>query len=429
MTSVLRVLRLVVVLVLPGAALPGALNAQVNAPGLAGMRLDFHPAGARASALGGGALAATGGGLEQLAANPAALATLHGTRAAFTLAGAEREPGAVGNARHPATRSFVPLFTGVAHRLRAGDVVVALFRHASLAQRHQSASPGGVSADGAPLLPSTTRASLRLADYGVGMALPLGPAEIGITAGVSLLDFELNHARYRLTRYEERFLEGRLVVGPGAGSGGEGVGVFAGVGARVELADRLVVGAAYRLRPRFDGLEWRVLDSRGESVRDPAVRARGTFELDVPDTFGLGLALRVTGSLTAHVDAALHRYSQVAQGMTLVYGRSADGEELDDADYAADDGIDLSGGAEWRTHVRGSELALRLGAARRAASTIHYSGAATAERLLWGGTAAEPEARLTGGAGLRLANGLRLDAAFALGDQSRALIATLALTR
>lgn len=421
---------LAVVLVLAGAT--GA-RAQLVAESFARLGFSFNAPGARSAALGGAAISLAGDATA-VEANPAGLAILLHPQVSFELKGVEYTrtlPEAAGGG--PGGSEFtnqVPVPSFVSATLPLGAFTLAAFRHELVNQRSTVASSGADFGGGAIVLPATSDTELSVHDYGGAFALSLGRFALGVAAGVSLLDLDVDFARYTISRYDDAFLADRLVVGAGSAEldedGGAGAGFFANGGVIARLGERLALGVVYKLRPQFDDLEWRVVDRRNEEVIDSAITAQGRFSFKIPDAFGGGVAVRPHERLTIALDAVLNRYSQIAADDALVFTRSAGNEALDADDYVADDGLDIHAGVEMVLFAGVTPLALRLGAAHIAPSNTYYIGTDPIEREIWGIEPEDAAMRLSAGIGTMLFHRFQFDGALVAGDDRREAVGSIA---
>jgi hypothetical protein len=325
----------------------------------------------------------------------------------------------------------VPVPSFLSATLPLGAFTLAAFRHELVNYKSNVASSGEDFGGGVFLLPSTSALELNVYNYGGAIALDLGMLSVGVSGGMSQLDMDVDFPRYEISQYDDAFLTNRLVVGAGSAEldddGGEGTGFFVNGGVMLRFGEFLSVGGVYKLRPKFDELEWRVVDRRGEDVVDPAITAQDTFTFKIPDAFGGGFAVRPHELFTISVDALVNKYSQIAANDALVFTRSAGRQALSADDYVADDGVDIHAGAEYILFMGTTPLALRAGAAQIAASNTYYIGSDPIERQLWGTEPEDATLQFSAGLGTVLWQRVQFDGAVVMGEDRREAIGSIVI--
>lgn len=409
-------------------------EAQLNAENFAKLGFNFNAPGARSAAL-GGAFIPLADDATAAETNPAGLTVLLYPQVSFEFKGVEytrtlsEEAGGAPGGSEFTNQVPVPSFLSAS--LPLGTVAVAAFRHELVNYRSDVASSGVDFGGGVFLLPSTSHLEMDVYNYGAAVAVNLGRFSVGASGGLSQLDLDVDFPRYEISQYDDAFLANRLVVGAGSAEldddGGEGTGFFLNGGVMFRLSESFSLGAVYKRRPRFDELEWRVVDRRGEDVDDPAIAAQDTFSFKIPDAFGGGFALRPYELLTISVDALVNKYSQIAASDALVFTRSAGRQGLNADDYVADDGLDIHAGAEYIVFLGATPLALRAGAAQIAASNTYYIGTDPIERQLWGTEPEDATLQFSTGVGTVLFERFQFDGAVVMGGDRREAIASIVI--
>lgn len=405
-----------------------AAHAQLNAENFAKLGFNFNPPGARSAAL-GGAFIPLADDATAAETNPAGLTVLLYPQFSFEYKGVEYKrtvpPEAGGGplASEFTDKVAVPSFGSFVYPF--GSLTLAVFRHELVNYRSRVAGVGRDFGGGVFLLPYTSDLDLRVENYGGALALKLGPAlSLGIAGGASRVSMSVDFPRYRVSSYQDGFLDNRLVV---EGESGESSGTFLNAGFLLRLSERVSLGGVYKLRPTFEELRYRVQDRNGNLIaRSAAVVPEATFALRVPDSWGGGLAVRPHELVTLTFAGVVNRYSQIADNDVIVFRRSIS-SELDADDYVADDGLDLHGGLELVLFVGQTPFALRGGLARIAPSNTFYQGPDAIERELWGSAPGEYTNQFSFGIGTVLFGRLQFDGAGLVGDDRSELVGSLVL--
>ena len=421
---------LAVAMLMAGAS--GA-EAQLNAENFAKLGFNFNAPGARSAAL-GGAFIPLADDATAAETNPAGLTVLLYPQVSFEFKGVEYTrmlPAEAGGSPDGGTEftSQVPSPSFVSASLPLGAFTLAAFRHELVNYRSIVASSGYDFGGGVFLLPFTSDLELDVYNYGGAVAMEFGGLSVGVSGGLSQLDMDVDFPRYEISQYDDAFLANRLVVGAGSAEldddGGEGTGFFVNGGVMYRFGEFFSLGGVYKVRPKFDELEWRVVDRRGEDVNDPSITAQDTFSFKIPDAFGGGFAVRPHELFTISVDALVNKYSQIAANDALVFTRSAGAQPLSADDYVADDGVDIHAGAEYILFLGTTPLALRGGASQIAASNTYYIGTDPIERQLWGTEPEDATLQFSAGVGTVLFQRFQFDGAVVMGEDRREAIGSI----
>lgn len=398
--------------------------AQLNSENFAKLGFNFNPPGARSAAL-GGAFIPLADDATAAETNPAGLTVLLYPQLSFEYKGVEYTrtlPEQAGGGEFT-DNVGVPSFASAV--LPLGGVTLAAFRHELVNYRSNVSSTGWDFGGGLFLLPYTSELDLKVQNYGGAIAVKLGPLSLGAAGGASLLTMEVDFPRYRITQFEDGFIDNRLLV---QDADGEASGFFVNGGVLLRLGERVSLGGVYKRRPTFDGLHYQVLDRTGTLIpQTPSVIPEGDFELKIPDSWGGGLAVRPHELLTLTFSGVVNRYSQLADESTVVFTHSVSPALLVAKDYVADDGVDYHAGAELVLLVGQTPLALRVGGASLAPSNTFYNGVDPIERRLWGTEPGERTTQFSAGVGLVLLRKLQFDGAALAGDDRRELVGSLVI--
>lgn len=396
---------------------PG-LSAQVDAESFARLGFNFSPPGAQSAAL-GGAYIPLAKDATAAETNPAGLTVLLQPEISFEFKGVEYtrtlspEAGGGTTGREFTDEVAIPSFASVVYPWRS--VTLAAFRHELVNYRSTVWSPGALqdASTGQFLSPFTSKLDMQVVNYGASVAIPLTSAlSVGVSAGASTLNMEVDFPRYRIANFSDQFLQNRLTLDD------DGQSFFANAGVLLELGERVTVGGVYKFRGEFDDLEFTLeeRDFDGTTRTRTAVTA-----MNIPDAAGGGIAIRAGDRLTLSVDAVVNFYSEIAEDYAILFTNS------NPADYVADDGWDLHGGAEFLLFFGRTPIALRAGVARVAPSNTYYTGTNQTERELWGTEPGEEDTQVSGGFGLVLGRRLAVDVAGVFGDQRQELVASLGI--
>jgi long-chain fatty acid transport protein len=400
----------------PLAATP--LAAQLNSEAFARIGFNFSPPGARAAAL-GGAFVGVADDATAAESNPAGLSLLLYPQATLEFKAVEYkidlpdEAGGGPSGREFSNQVAFPSFASVV--VPFGDVTLGLTANQLVNYRSAVGASGYELPSGSHLFPYTANLSLDVTNVGGAASLKLGPSlSVGVAGGASLLAMELDHSRYRVNNTDPGYRVNQIEVSEELGSKTSG---FLNAGALLHVG-RLNLGAAYKLRPKFNDVGVSYITGTGETF-DP-VDGRlpdSVFTLKVPDSFGGGLSLRATDRLTLAASGEWILYSQVPESQGIVVDFGADLPEY----YTADDGLDLHGGLEYVLSAGTTPIALRAGVSSLAASNTYFSGPDDEDNegtvALWGTEPDDSTLQYSAGFGTVLFSHLQLDVAGVFSDR------------
>lgn len=407
-------------LVLLLGATPAA--AQINVESFARLGFNFSPPGGNSAAL-GGAFIPVADDATAAETNPAGLTQLLVPEISFEFKAAqysrflrEEAGGGIGGTEYEDEVAF-PSYLSLVYPF--DRVTLALFRHELVNFRSTLIGEGfPAEQQNYILFPFTSVIDIEVQNIGASLALKLGSAfSVGVSAGTSLLDMEVDFPRYQVPQYEEGYVLNQTLVDQSDN------GIFVNAGALLRLGDRVKIGGVYKKRPEFEDLPFSKVDVFGEEFERPD----SSFTLNVPDAYGGGMSVRVTDWVTLSADALLIKYSDLAEDVALNFDEFISGGEtgtLQSEDYVAEDGTDIHGGIEIVVPAR-TPLALRAGVARIAPSNVYYVGPAEDQRILWGTEPADDEIRYTFGLGTVLFRRLQFDGAVVVGDTRNEVVASL----
>lgn len=397
-----------------GILLGGNASAQVNAESFAKLGFNFSPPGARSAAM-GGAFIPLADDATAAESNPAGLTVLLNPQISLEFKGIRYTrrlaPEAGGRpdtgSEFQDERGFPSFASAVYPTERA---TVGLFRHELVNYRGTLVSNG---AEENRLFPFTSIVDLKVENIGGAVAVELGSEiSLGIAAGISRLDLQVDFPRYGASRLEQAFLQSRLEAAE------TGSDFFVNAGLMWRPDEVVSIGAVFKRRPSFEGIRYRLSDFQETEIRT----VDGV--LKVPDSFGAGISVRVTELLTVSADAVMNRYSQLASEQAVAY-EGVEGEEITADDYRADDGADLHLGLEYILLMGETPLSLRGGASRMAPSNTYYVGLNRVERDLWGTRPMDSSMVFSVGAGLVLLRRFQIEAAGVFGDDRDEFVASL----
>ncbi len=142
--------------------------------------------------------------------------------------------------------------------------------------------------------------------------------------------------------------------------------------------DALSVGVYYRQGPGFKFIKNSLspvliqIDSDNDGVLDSFKQTNVVdfaldHEIKVPDSYGIGIAYRVSSTLTAVLDLNYVEYSDLIDGM---YDQ---GGTIYEQSFSIDDALDLHVGFEYIVDLEATPLALRCGYYYRPAHVFYFS--------------------------------------------------------
>lgn len=387
------------------ACLPARAVGQVDAESFSRLSFNFNAAGARATALGGGAIAL--GDATSAESNPAGLARLLDRELvleAKTVRYSRELAPQVGGGSFD-DRVNMPAFVGVAWPV--GTVTVGAFRHELVHYHNGVTSAGYPGGFGPPVDPFTSELDLEVTNVGAAVAKRFGTLSAGLSLGMSRLAFGLDFAHYATSAYLPADLIDRLTTDESSSA------LFVDAGVQIEMGTTGTAGVVYRYRGTFRDVTYQLND--GTTTTD-YVRS-----LDIPDQAGAGISFAASRELRVGIEAVYNMYSQLSEDMLAVFsGASAKA-------FKVANGLDVRGGAELLVSNSENPVFLRAGAALAASSNVFYESIDLNQQRLWGGAPRPAIPRLSLGAGAILAQRLGLDAAVVKADDRVELVASTRL--
>lgn len=396
---------------------PQAVTAQLNLESFAKLGFNFNPPGANSAAL-GGAFIPVADDATAAETNPAGLTQLLVPEISLEFKGAQysrfvrEEIGGFSGGRDFEDEVAFPSYASLVYPWNR--ITLAVFRHELVNYRSTLWSQGFADeVNGWTVFPFTSTIDLEVQNIGGSVALQLGSAlSVGVSAGTSLLNMEVDSRRYEVPQFEPGYVLNRTSMDESDS------GFFVNAGLLLRLGDRVKVGGVYKKRPEYSDLPFSFADERGEEFERPD----SSITLNVPDAYGGGISVRATDWLTFTADAVAIQYSDLSEDVAIVFDGDEDDPRLS-TDFVADDGLDIHGGIEVVVPAQ-TPLALRAGIAQISASNIYYTGSDAFERFVFGDQPVDDELQFSFGLGTVLFRRLQFDGAAVVGDTRTEVVAS-----
>ncbi|MCP4396516.1 MAG: hypothetical protein GY801_04260 [bacterium] len=194
----------------------------------------------------------------------------------------------------------------------------------------------------------------------------------------------------------------------------EDIGYSVNAGLLWKFHPKASIGTVYRSGPKFT-ISGTAL---GQELYNPDV---AEFTVKIPDSFGVGVALRPTGFLTLTLDVVYIHYEDLLEDFDIIFGPNVYSKE----NYTVDNATEFHAGAEYILKLGEQFLALRAGVYNNPDHTFRFTGTTgdpESDRL---GKETFPSAddqiHLTGGVGLVVGDHFQIDAATDIADKSTQL--------
>lgn len=445
------------------AVAPARLAAQSNDEINTGIQFDFSTPGARGLALGGAFLGLVDDATAAYA-NPAGLSNLTrpdfsvegrlwSNSSRFTRRGHSPEDGTTG-VGVDTVRGLEP--GGVEDRTAGFSFLsyvyprdrwaVAFYRHelANFAARIESEGPFIGEEGPIRIFPAKSEMDLRIVNSGASGSVKLGQ-KFSLGAGIAWSDFSLSSRTRRFYRGDERLPADQPAnLAPGGFFGpadfsaanvfntqtqeGEDGDLAWQAGFLWQAGETWSLGGVYRRGPEFSYRAEFIYGPKSEAIGEArngeratrngagvAIGGEGRFH--VPDSFGLGIALRPDYRLQIALDVQRVLYSQMTDRLVnLLQVVTADQVRK----FKMDDAVEVRIGIEYLV-FREHPVALRLGAWNDPDHKMRFASSDPRELLLTARFGAgKDEIHLSGGVGLYLGaeKKYKLDAALDLSDRT-----------
>jgi long-chain fatty acid transport protein len=274
------------------------------------------------------------------------------------------------------------------------------------------------------LYPVDASVALTVTNYGVGAAFQLlKNFSVAISPKWSTMDMNSHSARFR-AEYEDEIIS-PTVFSDDTWVANESViddsddGFSVNAGIKWEPHKNLSIGLVYR-----SGSEFRVKEKHGRGVipqgLDPEINPNfadvAEFTLNVPDSFGAGLAFRPNDVLTFSLDIAYIKYEDLLKDFDIMYYT----DSLTSDNFTVDNATELHVGVEYILAFDNRIVTLRAGGYTDPDHTIRFTGT-TGEverdskiKLLFPG--GDDQFHVTGGLGIVFNEHLQVDAAADIAD-------------
>ncbi len=396
----LRCLFTIAVLIIVGGSVARAqTNDEVNAS----IQFNFSNPGARSLAL-GGAFIGMADDATAAYANPAGLKVLSKTEVSiegrrwnythvFTDSGNAEADGLEGLMNGRAENEVAGL-SFLSFVYPGKRWAVALYRH-ELANFEASFNEAFgdeplVLEGGSTLYPVRTALDLAIVNLGLSASVSL-TEKLSLGVGVTLLDFEIDS----LT---QRFPDNTGATPPVSqqAQAGDDTEFSWNAGFLWDINEHISFGGVFRSGASFD-----LIATTGDAVIDAA--------FNVPDSYGVGLAIRPLDRLTLTLDYVRVEYSDMVSDFTDLFGTT----DIDQ--YKLDDGNEFHFGVEYVFLPGGQPLAIRVGTWRDPDHSIRYEGIDVADRALFRG--GSDDTHYSMGLGRSFGKHFQIDAAVDLADR------------
>ena len=258
--------------------------------------------------------------------------------------------------------------------------------------------------------PLWAKIDLKVVNYGLSGALRLSEQlSLGLGASYYQFDIDSRTRRYKTDTTTDPFANGGRFGLPNYAdsnirnvitqSGDESAWGF-NFGFLWRPSDAFSLGGVYRSVPKFD---YKSTLERIDPHGDPTI-LEPTF--DLPDVYGLGIAIRPVNRVTITLDYDRVLYSQLADNMVDASGNTA----IDVDKYVVDDANEIHVGFEYVILTPKVVIPLRVGAWLDPDHKIKYKGQFAEERAYFSG--GEDEWHYTGGFGIAVGKRFQIDAAY-----------------
>lgn len=267
------------------------------------------------------------------------------------------------------------------------------------------------------IIPRDTSVDLTITNYGIGLALQVSENfSIAISPRRSHLKLNSHSATYGhedmfgiiATDFSDADLRSKNSIDD------EDVGYSVNAGVLWRPHPRVSIGAVYRSGPEF-----RVAEAVGaQDEYDPDL---AEFTLNIPDSFGCGMAVRFTEFLTVTLDVLYIRYQDLLEDFDMVWNQ----EQGTKKNFTINNATEIHLGMEYILKIGEHYLALRAGGYYEPDHTIRFTGTTGDWRedifrktLFPGG---DDQLHITGGLGIVLNNRFQIDAAANIAEKTSQL--------
>lgn len=350
--------------------------AQTNDEGLANLQFNFVNPGARSLAMGGAFIGMADDATTALA-NPAGLVNLVEPEVSVELSsdsftneipwvdGSERELSGGGYAytfepeEFPARETALS-FASFVFPVSPHKLVISGFmdEETNFAREFET--------KGMPFLDEfgvtsgryfPTSNSLAMSVRNIGASIGLQPAEkisLGVTIAYARLSLESETTRFDYAGAGRPVNRESLSADSGK--------IALGVGARFQIAPAVSAGFVYHKRPKFDAVSKYEVEPSGRETLEVVLIADQAFK--APDSFGFGVSIKPSESLSFNADVNRVLYSQLMDGYYNAFYPLWPGPSQPTSHkeaYEIADGTELRLGAEYVVLIGERPLAIRGG--------------------------------------------------------------------
>ncbi|HET6603540.1 MAG TPA: outer membrane protein transport protein [Xanthomonadaceae bacterium] len=253
---------------------------------------------------------------------------------------------------------------------------LAVYRH-QLADYENAFTSNEIDFDLATLFAVDGRNDLDIVNYGISFGWRWTDT-LSIGAGLSWYDFDLDTVADRYSIGGTVGNAGHIVNTQRQRGDDDDIGFNLGILYRG--TDNFQIGATYRSGPGFDYRHTNVAGPSGVFVGEVNANPGFVFanfatNFDAPDVFGVGLAWRVSDSLTLAFDVNHIQYSDLTEGLDRAFTDNPSPNDLNIVDrLRIDDVVEPRIGMEWVFLNMSRPLSLRAGAWYEERHTIRFQG-------------------------------------------------------
>lgn len=264
------------------------------------------------------------------------------------------------------------------------------------------------------IFPIDASVDVKVTNYGVTLAVKVADTlSLGVSPRLSRLNFSSHSTRFAI----------RQDVQPSSGTliSDEDAAVSANFGILLRPSKKLFVGAVYRTGPKFGIQETAdptaLVSPEGfDPTRSTSQQIADLedFTFKVPDSYGVGGAVRITDFFRITADVVRIEYEDLLEDFDLVFISTPGGIPLRTSNYAVEDGTEIHVGFEYVIPFEENLLAVRAGYYRDPDHRIKFVGIDPGQSELFPG--GKDENHITFGGGMVFGEKAQVDLAVDLSD-------------
>lgn len=270
--------------------------------------------------------------------------------------------------------------------------------------------------------PVSASMDFRGANYGIALAAKSGNLSLGLSFKFSTLKAKAQTFReyFNLSYTSNGWAKGNKTI---IDDSDNDYSFTAGLLYKLK-SEKISIGAVYTRSPKFkikeDFGDVLINDQfvsfgyKGERQRFPT-----DIFINIPDKFGLGIAIHPRESFTFLADVVNIKYGQLVENFKIIFG---DKEYIKPEDYQINNATEIHMGGEYVSFISNNPVAIRAGIFTSPDNKIKFVNPnipiadareqALLEDLYWNSGERKTEIGFTFGGGIVLKNKLQLDAAY-----------------